>query len=332
MVPDEVLTAVRKSLTELDVRNTSVLVAVSGGADSLALLVALQELSEEFSLQLEVAHFDHGLRAASHADARFVSEFCQMRKLNFHVRRCESIVAESHVEEQARNARYDFLAHCAEQLCCPFISVGHTANDQAETVLHHVVRGTGLRGLCGIPARRRLRDYCELIRPLLSLERSQLEEWLRHRNIDWLSDPTNASENFTRNRIRNTLLPLLQEQFNPQVVAALRRLAVQSLEAEAGLSWAANRIRHEHVQVQHAGERTVVSIACAEIRDTPRSILVAMFIELWTELGWPRKEMTTFHWQSLAGLVSHSGHPSGCTLPGKIEAHWRRGVLTITSG
>ncbi|MEZ5940479.1 MAG: tRNA lysidine(34) synthetase TilS [Planctomycetaceae bacterium] len=332
MVPDQVLTAVRKSLTELDVCNTSVLVAVSGGADSLALLVALQELSEEFSLQLEVAHFDHGLRADSHADVLFVSEFCRGRNLKCHVQRCESPTADSQVEEQARNARYAFLAQNAEQLSCPFVAVGHTANDQAETVLHHIVRGTGLRGLSGIPSRRQLNDHCELIRPLLSLERSQLEDWLQHRDVDWLSDPTNASENFTRNRIRNSLLPLLQEQFNPQVVAALCRLAGQSLEAEAGLNWSAKGIRHEAVQIERTGEGTVVSIACAAMRDTPRSILVAMFIEIWSELGWPRKEMTTFHWQSLAGLVAHSGHPSGCTLPGKIEAHWRRGTLTITSG
>jgi len=208
-------------------------VAVSGGADSVALLLLLLELREKLGIVLSVVHFNHKLRGkASDADEAFVAKLAVKHGLEFHS--ASVYVAKkakkerANLEDAARRARYDYFRSLAESGVCGRVAVAHTADDQAETVLAHILRGTGLTGLGGIhPAAG------PVIRPLLSVRRSELRGFLRARKQSWREDATNRDTKRMRARIRKKLLPLLEKQFQPGIVEHLTTLATLAREDEA---------------------------------------------------------------------------------------------------
>ena len=206
---------------------------VSGGPDSLSLLHALHRLSPDLGLSLHVAHFNHGLRAqASDADAEYVASQTETLHLPFSTaKEYVKSRAKGHsrsLEEQARDARYDFLARVAHEQDASGVAVAHTADDQAETVLMHLIRGTGLRGLRGmfpvVETQSVSRLELKLFRPLLSVYRQQTEDYCRALGLAPRIDHTNLLPETLRNRIRLELLPMLRES-NPRFSDALLRLA-----------------------------------------------------------------------------------------------------------
>ena len=198
-----------------------VLVAVSGGRDSMVLLDLLDRLRPRLGLAaLGVAHVDHGLRPDSAADARWVEEQAAARGLPFLSRRVQVRPGSRSPEEAARIARYQALASMARQFGAHRIALAHHAGDQAETVLMRLLTGAGLRGLAGMRPRRG-----RFIRPLLAVEPARLAAYAAARRLPWREDPTNRDPAFLRNRIRHQLLPLLQAEFNPRVVEAVGRVA-----------------------------------------------------------------------------------------------------------
>ena len=230
------------------------LLAVSGGADSTAMMHALVHLRPQLPElhALHIAHLNHLIRGPqAHADAAFVQE--QARRLNLPVTVDSADVPAlarqtgASIETTARNARYDFLARTARQQNCSKIALAHTADDNVETILHRIMRGTGIRGLAGIPSLRPLADFLApppedqppqpimLIRPLLTVSRTQVESFLTQQGIDYRTDQTNLCNDYTRNRIRNQLLPLLRQDYNPALNAALSRLGCIAAELTADL-------------------------------------------------------------------------------------------------
>ncbi len=195
-----------------------ILVAVSGGPDSTALLSILRDLVPAFAFNLAVAHFDHGWRADSAGDAEFVSDLATRwgyRAIIGHAR-----PDLPRTEDAARNARYAFLRQTAAAEHCSAIALGHTQDDQAETVLLHLLRGSGAHGLAGM--RHRTAD---LARPLLDIPRPDIEAYLRERQLTPRRDPSNEQLEFTRNRVRHVLLPAI-DAFDP----AARRLLARTAE------------------------------------------------------------------------------------------------------
>ncbi len=197
----------------------TVLVAVSGGADSVALLHALRLLAPRWRLALRVLHVDHGLRPDSSRDAEFVRALGRRLEVPVDVV-AVAVVPAGSLEAAAREARYAALDAHADRLGAQRIALGHTADDQAETVLMRVLGGAGMRGLAGIPAVRG-----RVIRPLLGLRRRDLLGELREAGLDWVEDPSNLDPKFLRNRIRHELLPFLQASYDADVVEALNRVA-----------------------------------------------------------------------------------------------------------
>jgi tRNA(Ile)-lysidine synthase len=229
-------------------------VAVSGGIDSVALLRLLIELRQELGIVPSVVHFNHKLRAAeSDADQQFVAALARAHGLEFHGESGDvaRLAAEQHsgVEAAARELRYAFFRRLLESgddasdepskaeesrsspaSALTRIATAHTLDDQAETVLMRVIRGTGLRGLGGIYPRiviEREDDegHGEIVRPLLGIRRQELERYLVGLNQTWREDLTNSDSKFTRNRVRSLVLPLLEREFNPAVVESLAELA-----------------------------------------------------------------------------------------------------------
>jgi tRNA(Ile)-lysidine synthase len=201
-------------------------VAVSGGADSVFLLHALRELG----FRLRVIHIEHGIRgAASIADGDYVARLASTLALPFYIHHTDVPAIEGNLEEAARNVRQAFYAELIASGAVARVATGHTRSDQAETVLYRILRGSGLTGLSGIlPVTNE-----GVVRPLLEIDRPEIEAWLRDRGIVWREDETNQDRTFARNRLRHEILPLLRDAFNPQLDAALANLATLARDEEA---------------------------------------------------------------------------------------------------
>jgi tRNA(Ile)-lysidine synthase len=321
------LTELRSGLTRCRVAGSRVLVAVSGGADSVALLRGLSELSIEFGLELTVAHLNHQLRGvASDADANWVEALAASLKL-----RCDVGVVpadaflsnNSGVEETARNLRYQFLENAATRGHCPTIAFAHTADDQSETVLHHLFRGTGIAGLRGIPESRLLPGGHRLVRPLLSVRRELIETYLQSLGQAYRTDETNSNTALMRNRFRHVLLPLLREQINPQVDGALSRLADQARDVEVILGQLAGRLLETCLKDQQAD---CAYLDVATIRDQPTHLVREMFRMLWDRQNWPRQAMSYAHWNRLAEIMTAR---KSIVFPGQIEAKFHSDSLLV---
>jgi tRNA(Ile)-lysidine synthase len=205
-----------------------VLAACSGGPDSVALLHLLLSLGAELPVEVLVAHFNHRLRPEADADEAFVAGLAERHGLRFVAGRADvrkfARERKLNLEEAGRRLRYDFLRRAARKLGATKIATGHTMNDQAETLLLRLVRGTGLRGLAGI-APVIHDDPCPVIRPLLRLTRPQVEEFLAAEGLEWRLDASNLDRRFIRNRVRSELLPELERNCGRRVVEHIARLA-----------------------------------------------------------------------------------------------------------
>ena len=233
--------------------------AISGGADSVALLCLLLELRAELGIVLSVAHVNHKLRGEeSDEDARFVAQLAQQHRLELHV--CEAPVdgrqspadhaaKSSGIEAAARELRYSFFRQLAQEGRVTRIATAHTLDDQAETVLLRIFRGTGIRGLSGIHPRitfeEQGRAFGELVRPLLGFRRAALQEFLREQGQSWREDSSNRDIAFLRNRVRHRLLSIIVEEFGEAAIEHMGELAeIARAEEEqwsvAGGQWPAS--------------------------------------------------------------------------------------------
>ncbi len=203
---------------------TRVIAAVSGGPDSMALLEILDRLSRDGAFELAVAHFDHKIRPEAGRERGLVERRARALGLPF-MSGSADVPAESRrlrtgMEESARVLRHRFLEECAASWNASAVALGHTRDDQIETILQNIIRGSGFRGLAGMPSRRGV-----FIRPLLGCGRDELRMFLRRGGVRYAIDPSNRDTAMLRNRVRRVLLPLLRGRFNPAIDAALLRLA-----------------------------------------------------------------------------------------------------------
>jgi len=223
-------------------------VAVSGGADSVCLLHVLRELAPRWNLRLSVLHLDHGLRGAeSEEDAAFVGRLAAEFGLPFVFRHVDLAAAEDNLEQASREARLAFFEEAITSGSLDRIAVGHTRSDQAETVLFRFLRGTGTAGLAGI----RPVISTGLVRPLLAVDRAEVEQFLRERGIAWREDSSNRSFQFVRNRIRHDLLPALARDWNPAIVRTLSNTSDWALAEESYWEAKIDRLAAQHLETQN---------------------------------------------------------------------------------
>jgi tRNA(Ile)-lysidine synthase len=261
---------------QLFVPGQHLLVAVSGGPDSVALLSLLHRLARSWRLTLTVVHCNYGLRGAeSDGDESFVSTFCRERQLSLVIHRPTLVKRRqgSSLQAAARRARYDFMKELAHEVGADCVAVGHTANDQAETLLMWMLRGAGMTGLGGMPYAREDR----IIRPLLGATREEVVAYLEHEGLTYRLDSSNETPLYHRNRIRRELLPVVTK-LAPAAVRALQRQADLLREDEHYLEQTTNKlvralVSHDSRGVQRVNCQAFVELPIALQRRLVRAIL-----------------------------------------------------------
>jgi tRNA(Ile)-lysidine synthase len=313
-----------------------VLLAVSGGADSVAMLHALVRLKTEGDGRLELAHFNHHLRGKeSDADEAFVVKLAAQLGVPCHVGHASEQLwsGDRHgsIEATARTARYDFFRRTAEQLGARYLVTAHTADDQAETILHRIIRGTGISGLAGINRVRVLGPAVTVIRPMLAVRRTELLAYLGHLGQSFRTDSSNQDPRYTRNRIRHQLLPRLATDFNPSVIEALVRLGALAVEVQTVVDTLVEDLAECCVEHISPG---VVRVDVTQVAQQPRYVVRELMIGVWRQQGWPLQAMGFVEWDQLADMVYRlpakpGEHPHRRIFPGNLWATLREGELRL---
>jgi len=310
-------------------------VGVSGGPDSTLLVHALHGLIQKrgLSCRLHVAHLNHRLRGAeSDEDERFVVRLAERLGLPAHVERQDvrQICAQTggSLEEVARQQRYSMLERAALLTDSEYIAVAHHADDNAETILHRICRGTGLRGLAGISEVRSIRPGSRilLVRPLLGVRRATIEELCAACGLDTRTDSSNLVEGFTRNRIRNLILPLLREQLNPNVTEALLRLAAQARPIGDYMTGTAQQAL-ESVLAAEPDRQIALSIPA--LRTRHRAIQAEIVRAAVRRLTDGAPGLDSVHINAVLHLIDRAGSGREVHLPGPIVARREHNRLVI---
>jgi len=331
------LDSVAAALPAADFWTMPVLVAVSGGADSMALFEALRRLVPAgLERRLIVAHAEHDLRDSAAADRVFVVDAAGRRGIRAVWRRlrvCDDRGGEG-VEGRARRLRYEFLAEAACDHGCRHVVVAHTADDQAETILQRMLRGSVLAGLGGMAAARELVPGVSLLRPLLGVRRAEVRRFLEAIGIAWRDDPTNDDPRYARNFLRHEVLASCAAGPFPAATESLARLGRQAAVVAAAIRSAA-----EHLLERNASRQTDGSILMRtrDLQGLDRHLVAEVFVALWKREGWPLRDMTARHYAGLADLVQDASSPpvprEQTMLPAGITAtRSADGAIVITAG
>jgi tRNA(Ile)-lysidine synthase len=294
-----VIERVLKTITRYSMlrRGSHVSVAVSGGPDSVCLLAVLRELAPRLELTLSVAHFNHRLRgAASDEDERFVADMAARYSLRFYRSSANVAQVKDNLEQAARRARRMFFAELIRQGYVDSIALGHTQDDQAETVLFRLMRGSGLAGLAGIyPV-----TADGFIRPLIEITRAKVERFLAEQNIEWREDSTNRDPRFARNRIRHSLLPQLQREWNPRIAPTLAHLADLAHEEERFWHAEIDRLAGDYFRARCGG----IELPAERLASLPRAVARRLVRRAFTQVKGDLRRIEYAHVEHVLELAS----------------------------
>lgn len=333
-------------------RGERVLVGVSGGPDSTALLHCLLRLAPELGVELAVAHLNHQLRGEeAAADARYVASLAKTFGMPFFEGtedvRSLARVSGLGLQEAGRRARYAFLRKIATRWAVSRIALGHHKDDLVETVIFHFLRGTGLEGLAGIPPVRPLEQELEeprdedgddgnslsvkVIRPLINVSRDEIEAYCREEGLEPRADHSNLSRHYTRNRIRLDLIPLLEKDFNPNLKANLSRLAEIAREEARFLEGEARRRLDSLLRLKHQRQGEL-SISVTDLLAVDVALRRRMVRRALTMISGGSGGIDFVHVGDILDLVSQGRTGAEIHLPGGIRACLRYGRLILRKG
>ncbi len=336
---DGILKTVEKTIAKhgLLEKGNAVLVGLSGGPDSVALLWCLNRLAPAMSLRVAAAHLNHALRGpAADSDAAFAAAFadrlglpCYMKKVNV------SAFQKAHglgMEEAARILRYDFLSATATANGYTQIALGHHADDNAELVLMNFLRGSGLAGLGGIPVKRPLAfpgastKAPMIVRPLMGLTREQILHLLKSNDLSWRTDQSNHDTMHLRNRVRHDLLPLLKRRFNPNIVETLNRTALLARQDEGWIQDCLSPLM-KALLVQEGTPG--VSLSIGRLREHPPSVAARVVREAFRKVKGDLRTITFSHVASVLALCRTGRCCGRLDLPERIRVERRNDTLRI---
>lgn len=306
--------------------DVTVLLAVSGGCDSVAMLRAMTAIRLEGVGRVCVAHVNHQLRAEADVDEAFVADLCGALGVDCEIGRV-SIDRTSGIEAAARSARYRFLKEVAGRVGARYIVTAHTADDQVETIVHRIFRGTGIAGLSGMRRARPL-GHATLIRPLLGVRRAELAAYLSGLGQSFREDKSNADLRFTRNRIRHDLLPWAKRHVGPSTHEAILRLGQLAGEVQTVVDQLVADLLDRCAQSENSDAVQIDAVALA---DQPRYVVRELLMAVWRRQGWPMQAMGFAQWEQLSDMAVRSNCERKM-LPGNVLAEVADGWLRLTGG
>lgn len=316
-----------------------VIVGLSGGPDSLCLLHALESISSSFNLTLVPVHINHMIRPEAEEEARHVADICERMDIECEMYEvdCPELAEKLGIstEEAGREVRYNIFDDVAEELEERgvkreriVIALGHNADDQSETVLFRLLRGSGAHGLAGIPALRISEGGYTIVRPLLSVNRADIEEYIKDNKLRPNIDRSNDDNAYTRNKIRNELIPYLEKNYNPSIKETLRRFASLAYMDDSMISEIAFSIFESNMEIDDKSGDLTLNLA--EIRDNPPAIITRIVRIIFSILGienYLNYELTLDVMDAI-----YSEKPSGSLdLPDSYKAHREYDRLIFTT-
>lgn len=311
------------------------LIAFSGGKDSLFLACVMKNLCHVWQTEFALAYLNHQAQESNSIQQEFVQHFAMAAEIPLHSETLDSqLWKEGFQESQARQLRYQWLQQTAASHQMDAILTAHHQDDQVETLLFRLFRGTGFRGLNGIPQQRPLSEALSLYRPMLEIDSTQITEALSSRGIPHWEDPSNSNAQFTRNWIRHQLVPMLQSQPHFHFPESLLKFSHQAGEVQEYLQQQAEPILWEALEtwgkfnlcgqsydvkrqsIEQAGSVEEVVLDAQKLKPLPMVIRRELFVNLLEKLQWPQQQMSLAHWQKMAELIDEPGKRA--EFPGKM--------------
>lgn len=310
-----------------------VVVGVSGGADSMALLHLLVRMADNMNLRLHIAHVNHMIRGAdADADGEFVIRAGKAMGIDVHLRKVDvpALAAQRGItlEDAGREARYGLFADVARECGLSLVAVAHNANDNAETVLMRILRGTGTRGLAGIPPVRH-HGGLTIVRPLIEVSRDIIEDYCAEHSIEFRTDETNTDTSYMRNRVRCQLLPLLETDYNPSIRSALERLARNAASDEDCLHSLALEMVNQCVVSQTSDSVTLSKNALARAHEALSSRVLTW---AYCKAAGNRQDLYQVHIADLHNLIRAGGSGDEIHLPAGVKAWLDHDTLVLQGG
>mgnify|MGYP004666890463 FL=1 len=305
----------------------SVIVAVSGGPDSISLLYTLIRLREKLNIKLTVAHVNHMLRDVADSETRYVEHFCECNYVDCFVKRVDvkKLAEEQKIgtEEAGRNVRYDFFEEVFEKIHANKIAIAHNKSDNAETVLMNIMRGTGLSGIKGIePVRNN-----KIIRPLIEMDRDSIDKYCSDKSLFPKFDETNLDNSYTRNKVRNLLIPYIKNEFNPNFIDGINRLAELATQEDSYIESVVEKEFNDILISENSQELNLDLQKFNELHDFIKSKVIFKCIN---ELFGTTKGIEKVHIEDVIKLCRNN-IGNKYLMPNKnVKVFINRGVITVS--
>ena len=285
-----------------------VVLAVSGGPDSICMLDILNDIKNDLSIDLKfeiiVAHVNHMIREEAENDERYVKKYCEEKQIEFYSKSIDvKKIANNNkigLEEAGRKERYNFFDEVLNKTNAQKIAIAHNKNDNVETVLMHILRGSGINGLKGIEAKRG-----KYIRPLINCERNEIEEYCNEKNLQPKIDKTNFENEYTRNKIRNLLIPYIQKEFNPNIIKTIDRLSDLVTQEENYMDNQVKKI-YEEILVDEKLKDKIIELDLKKFNTQEKVIKSRLILYTITRLFGNSKGIEKIHIEDILKLCDNN--------------------------
>lgn len=325
MLEDKVLNTIKEyNLIE---PKDIVLVAVSGGPDSMCLLNVLYNLKDTLKIKkIAIAHVNHMLREEAEEETEYVKKFAENKNIEFFAKYVDikKISENNKIGEEAagREERYKFFEEIAEKIEANKIAIAHNLNDNAETILMHLIRGAGITGLSGIKPYRE-KKY---IRPIIKCSREEIEEYCNDQNLDPRYDKTNENNLYTRNRIRNELIPFIKDKFNPNIVDTLNRLSSLVTEED---NYIEKVINEEYQNILKDRDENRIEIDVKKFNKLDKYIKSRMVLNIIKELFGSTKGIEQIHVKDIIKLCENNVGNKFLTPNKNVKVFIKSGIVSF---
>lgn len=280
-----------------------IVLGVSGGPDSISMLHILNEIKEQYNFEIYVAHVNHMIREEAIEDERYVEQFCQKNNIQFFSKRIDvQQIAHTQkigTEEAGRNIRYEFFEEVMQKVEANKIAIAHNKNDKIETIIMNLLRGSGLSGLKGIEP---IRDN-KFIRPLIECKRQEIEQYCEQQKLNPRIDKTNFENDYTRNKIRNIVIPYIKEEFNPNIIETIDRVSQVATDESEYIELQARKVYQKLVIEKTENQ---ISIKLKEFNEQEKVIKNRIILLAIKELMGSAQRIEKIHIDDIIKLCSNN--------------------------